>query len=41
MKNDYIHPRLDIVGPEYENTMFFGAYQFKKLSNKCLDMDKA
>ena len=38
---DYINPRLEIVGPEYRNTMFIEADRFKKLANYCLDMDKA
>ena len=38
---DYIHPRIDIFGPEYSNFMFGGADIFKNLENKCIDMDKA
>ena len=41
MKTDYIHPRLDIVGPEYSNFIFGGSDRFKKLANKCLDVDKS
>ena len=37
---NYIHPRLDIFGPEYRNIMFGGSDQFKKLTNKCLYIDK-
>ena len=38
---DYIHPRLEICGPEYRNILFVEAYQFKKLANKCLNVDKS
>ena len=41
MTTDYIYPILDIVGPEYSYIMSGGTYLFKKLVNKCLDMDKA
>ena len=41
MTTDYIHPRLDIVGPKYRNVIFGGADIYENLSNKCLDIDKA
>ena len=40
MTNDYIHPRFDIVGPEYSNFIFGGAYIFQNIANNCIDMDK-
>ena len=41
MKNNYIHPILETVGPEYRNVIFGGSYRYKNLANNCLDMDKA
>ena len=40
MTTDYIHPTLEIFGPEYMDIMFGGAYGFMKVVNKCLNMDK-
>ena len=40
MTTDYIHPTLEIVGPEYMDILFGGAYGFMKVVNKCLNMDK-
>ena len=41
MTNEYIHTRLEIVGPEYSNSMFGGIDFFKNLENNCLCMDKS
>ena len=41
MTTDYIHPTLEIVGSYYRDIMFSRAYGFKKVVNKCLDMDNA